>query len=163
VQFQGAQEACNQADDNCNGQVDEGLTPPAICLTAGACAGTVATCTAAGWDCVYGGTVTTDAAGDVVPENRCDNIDNDCDGRVDEGHPLKGQACGDSGVGVCQGRGTYVCDPGDPTGAGHLQHHHARRHGVGRAVRQPRQQLQRRHRRQRRPRTGCRSAAAARS
>ena len=107
--FQGAQEACNQQDDNCNGTVDEGLTPPPICLTQGACAGTVATCTASGWDCVYGGTVSTDAAGDVVPENRCDNIDNDCDGRVDEGHPLKGQACGDSGVGVCQGRGTYVC------------------------------------------------------
>ena len=82
-QYQGPTEACNQADDNCNGQVDENLTAPAICLTAGACAGTVPVCTAAGWDCVYGPNVTTDAAGDIVPENRCDGIDNDCDGRVD--------------------------------------------------------------------------------
>ncbi|MEZ4403011.1 MAG: MopE-related protein [Kofleriaceae bacterium] len=115
-QFQGAQEACNQRDDNCDGRIDEDLTPPPICAQAGACAGTVATCTATGWDCVYGAGVSTDASGDIIPEVACDNIDNDCDGRVDEGHPLKGQACGDSGVGVCQGRGTYVCDAGNPTG-----------------------------------------------
>jgi hypothetical protein len=96
-------------DDDCDGRVDENLAPPPICQTAGACAGTVATCTATGWDCVYGPNVTADANGDIVPENRCDNLDNDCDTRVDEGHPQKGTACTDTGVGVCQGRGTYVC------------------------------------------------------
>lgn len=115
--FQGSQEACNQLDEDCDRRIDEDLIVPTnLCDQDGACAGTVATCQTGGFDCGYGPTVSTDANGDIVPEDRCDNLDNDCDGRVDEGHPLKNLPCTDSGVGACQGRGTYVCDTANPTG-----------------------------------------------
>ena len=52
-----AVEACNCLDDNCNGQVDEGL-PPNAC----------------GQPC-----------GCAVPTEICDGLDNDCDGDIDEG------------------------------------------------------------------------------
>ena len=115
--FTGQQEACNGVDEDCDGQIDEDLIVPDLCDHDGACAGTAATCHGAmGFSCDYPATVTTDAMGNIVPENRCDAIDNDCDTRVDESHPLKNTTCGDTGVGICQGRGTNQCDPGDPTG-----------------------------------------------
>ena len=115
--FSGSQEACNGVDEDCDNRIDEGLMVPDICDHDGACAGTVATCAAAaGWRCNYPATVSVDATGTIVPETRCDAIDNDCDVRIDESHPLKGTACGDAETGVCQGRGTNQCDAADPTG-----------------------------------------------
>jgi hypothetical protein len=112
--FQGPIEACNGRDDNCNGGVDDNLTPPNICRTVGACAGTVATCGGAtGWDCGYGATVSVDGNGDIIPETECDGIDNDCDGKVDEGDPDKGDACNDGLSGICRATGTKVCDLAD--------------------------------------------------
>ncbi len=116
-QFQGSQEACNQLDEDCDNRFDENLAPPAnLCDPDGACAGTVAACEVGGFDCNYGPTVSVDGNGDIVPETACDNLDNDCDGRVDESHPLKGTACADSEDGVCQSRGVFACDAADPMG-----------------------------------------------
>ena len=115
--FLGSQEECNGVDDNCNGMVDEGLVVPDICDHDGACAGTAATCTGAmGWKCNYPASVSVDASGAILPETACDNLDNDCDTRTDESHPTKGLACGDNGIGVCQGRGTNICNAAMPTG-----------------------------------------------
>jgi len=116
-EFQGPVESCNQTDDDCDSNVDENLTAPAnFCDPDGACAGTTPSCTAGGWDCVYGGAVSTDGNGDIAPETACDGIDNDCDGRVDESHPDIGDSCAGTGNGVCQSSGHLACDAAHPNG-----------------------------------------------
>ena len=101
--FRGA-EGCNGVDDDCDGRTDEGLTvPTSFCESRGVCAGTTPTCGgAAGWTCTY-------PAGFQDAETRCDGLDNDCDGDVDESQPLVGTSCS-AGIGACRGVGAYVCD-----------------------------------------------------
>ncbi|HTJ41669.1 MAG TPA: MopE-related protein [Kofleriaceae bacterium] len=110
--FNGPQESCNGLDDNCNGQIDENVTPPpGLCRTLGACAGSTATCNGvAGFSCNYGPNVSKDANGNIVPESTCDDIDNDCNGVKDDPFPTKGQTCHDANKGICQGTGTNVCN-----------------------------------------------------
>ena len=115
-EFQGPVEACNDDDDDCDGFTDEGTTPPDICDPDGACAGTVATCTPTGFQCDYPDTVPVDVDGNIEPETRCDGIDNDCDGQVDESHPSVDDPCVGSGMGICQETGHRECDPADPLG-----------------------------------------------
>jgi hypothetical protein len=124
--FAGTQEGCNGRDDDCDGRIDESLVAPAICATAGECGVTpqhpavTPTCRGAmGWDCDYtsnGRDTSVDASGDLVPETECDTRDNDCDGRVDESHPDRGDACNDGANGVCRRTGTLVCDTANEEG-----------------------------------------------
>jgi len=97
-----AVETCNNVDDNCNQQIDEGVTQA---CTEGGQSGTQ-TCTAGAWgDCVTQG---------PPPVEICDNQDNDGDAHVDEdlGRACN-TACG-SGVEECAG-GTWVgCDAPAP-------------------------------------------------
>lgn len=106
-----ATEACNGLDDNCDDRTDEGNPGGgAICATglSGACAAGQQTCVSAAVRCV--------ASVTSVPE-RCDAVDNDCDGVVDEG---LGQT--ECGVGACRvtiencvGGMLRACAPRSPT------------------------------------------------
>ncbi|MCA9675938.1 MAG: SUMF1/EgtB/PvdO family nonheme iron enzyme [Kofleriaceae bacterium] len=117
-------EVCDGIDNDCDLLVDladPDLSVPAnFCDADGACGGTTPTCGAdlctgaVGWQCVYGAGVEVDACGDILAqETRCDDIDGNCNGPVDEAFPSKGGACADTGIGVCRGTGNYVCDPAD--------------------------------------------------
>jgi hypothetical protein len=128
----GSVEACDLADNDCDGQVDETFnvaTDPENC---GSCGNdcttlypnTVGTCTAsvcelgpclAGYydldanaanGCEY-------ACAPAMPgAEQCDGQDNNCNGLIDEGMlPSVGMACGASSVGECE-LGALVCSSG---------------------------------------------------
>jgi hypothetical protein len=105
----GSPETCNTLDDDCDGRVDEGNPGGgASCggSDVGACEPGILRCIA--------GAITCDGEVGPIPE-RCNTLDDDCDGTVDEGNPEGGADCGD-GTGECQvGRtqcigGTLTCD-----------------------------------------------------
>ncbi|MCI0672333.1 MAG: hypothetical protein L0Y64_17925 [Myxococcaceae bacterium] len=105
-------ESCDDADNDCDGQVDEQLTlscydGPAGTDGVGVCKAGTQTCSAGSWG---------SCSGQVTPSptEACDNADNDCDGQVDE---QLVRACysgpgGTQGVGICQG-GNQTCSAGN--------------------------------------------------
>jgi hypothetical protein len=85
----GATEVCNHRDDNCNGQTDEGLLVRRYRDADGDNYGTSQTANVcpqdSGWaartgDCNDGNRAINPGATEV-----CDSVDNNCDGRIDEG------------------------------------------------------------------------------
>lgn len=103
--FDGASpEICDNIDNDCNGYVDDGLIRLTTCGT-GACAGNIGveTCTAGIWG------EDTCKPFDRASDEECDNIDNDCDGHIDENLHLS-TTCG---VGACAGNtGEKICSNG---------------------------------------------------
>ena len=78
TRYTGAAEVCNAADDNCDGQTDEGLGQTTCGV--GACQVTTDNC--------IGGVTQTCTPGTPAESETCDNdIDDNCDGSVDEGCP----------------------------------------------------------------------------
>jgi hypothetical protein len=75
----GATEICDNKDNNCDGQIDNGIAPQPTTCGVGECASTgQETCTAGVWsnDTCTPGTPTAEI---------CDNKDNNCNGTVDDG------------------------------------------------------------------------------
>jgi hypothetical protein len=93
-------ETCDGIDNDCNGQVDDGLGT--LSCGVGACGRTVAACSGG-----HAGTCTPGAPS----AETCDGIDNDCDGVVDNGNPGGGQACSTGKLGVCAA-GVTACNAG---------------------------------------------------
>jgi MYXO-CTERM domain-containing protein len=118
-------EICNGKDDNCDGQIDEGVSN--MCPVSndpndadnkkgpGAQHCAVESCDCKDNNC--NGTVDeglpTNACGGpcgcAVPVEKCDGLDNDCDGNVDNGF-MVGAACTNNGVGACKRGGILACN-----------------------------------------------------
>jgi hypothetical protein len=80
-----ATEICDNIDNNCNGEIDEGLTQPAENLN-GACSENTMFCSAGNW---------YDYETNYIPTREtCNNIDDNCNGETDE---------------------NYICDINSPT------------------------------------------------
>ncbi len=99
---QGDRETCDGVDEDCDGRIDEAQGQQACGL--GPCRRVLPAC-------LDGEEVECDPLVGALPDELCNNIDDDCDGRTDEDTTIDGQSCG-VGVGACARAGTARCVDG---------------------------------------------------
>jgi hypothetical protein len=104
-------EVCDGIDNNCNGQTDEGA---AFAQKGQPCTLGQGVCQVTGvYQCAANGasvacSQTPPAAAVQTEAGLCNNLDDDCDGSIDEDFANKGQVCS-VGTGVCRAFGNFVC------------------------------------------------------
>ena len=103
-------ELCNAFDDDCDGMTDENYTTLGM-----TCSGGTGACFRAGvlvCNAARTGVTCSPPPGAAMPE-RCNGIDDDCDGTTDETFTTLGATCS-IGVGACVRSGANICNvPGD--------------------------------------------------
>ncbi|MCK6574266.1 hypothetical protein L6V77_24565, partial [Myxococcota bacterium] len=104
-----APEICNGLDDDCDGAVDGPATDALDACTEG-----LGVCAADGVLRCVDGQQTCDARPGVPGEERCNLLDDDCDGEVDGPDADGGDACV-LGLGVCAADGVQRCVDGQQT------------------------------------------------
>ena len=101
-------ETCNGEDDDCDGEIDEGLGVGESCVVR------QQACESPGIQiCGANGDVVCDAPPVLVTAERCNHVDDDCDGVVDNGFEV-GAPC-ETGVGACRASGERICDAAGAT------------------------------------------------
>jgi hypothetical protein len=131
--FISAQEQCNGQDDDCDGQIDEGVIAPQasqVCGTSAAatrpeCVGAAQggqvniQCSGGAWQCTFPAGVCP--GGCSANDEICDNLDNDCDSVVNENVANWNQPCASDdglpfpGHGACRTTGNFVCSGNNAT------------------------------------------------
>ncbi|MEO7735953.1 MAG: DUF4114 domain-containing protein, partial [Kofleriaceae bacterium] len=105
-------ERCNNVDDNCNGQVDEGDPDGGD-----ACGSSLGVCTPGTFHCVGGGLVCQ--GGNAGGPEVCNGLDDNCNGVADDNPTDVGLSCGTSSIGECR-LGQTICTGGTRTCAGEV-------------------------------------------